>query len=248
VIASRRVSRHRVTGRRPSATDPPTASSLLRLIWLASPALPVGGFSYSEGLEAAVDAGTLTTETAAADWLLDQLHLGLARSELAVLAKAMRAWQRDDRATVQSLNHWVATTRETSELRQQSEQMGRSLALWLANTEGDDARIDALRDLQPAPTWPIAWALAAARSGAPLRDALLAHAFGWAENLVQAALKAIPLGQNAGQRVLSRLLDAIPAAVDRSIALDAGSRQAFLPMLAILSAQHESQYSRLFRS
>jgi urease accessory protein len=126
--------------------------------------------------------------------------------------------------------------------------MGRSLALWLANTEGDDARIDALRDLQPAPTWPIAWALAAARSGAPLRDALLAHAFGWAENLVQAALKAIPLGQNAGQRVLSRLLDAIPAAVDHAIALDAGSRQAFLPMLAILSAQHESQYSRLFRS
>jgi len=248
VTAARRVSRRRVTGRRPSATAPPTASSLLRLIWLASPALPVGGFSYSEGLEAAVDAGTVTTESAAADWLLDQLHLGLARSDLTVLAKAMRAWQRDDRATVQSLNDWVATTRETSELRQQSEQMGRSLGLWLANIEGDDARIDALRDLQPAPTWPIAWALAAARSGAPLRDALLAHAFGWAENLVQAALKAIPLGQNAGQRVLSRLLDAIPAAVDHAIALDAGSRQAFLPMLAILSAQHESQYSRLFRS
>ena len=248
MTVARRASCHRTTGRRLPPTDPLTASSLLRLIWLASPALPVGGFSYSEGLEAAVDAGMVTTEFAAADWLLDQLHLGLARSELAVMAKAFRAWQRDDGAAVQALNDWVATTRETSELRQQSEQMGRSLALWLANTKGDDPRIVALRDLAPVPTWPIAYALAAARSGAALRDALLAHAFGWAENLVQAALKAIPLGQNAGQRVLARLLDAIPAAVDHAIGLDAGARQAFLPMLAILSAQHESQYSRLFRS
>ena len=248
MTVAQRASRRRIAGRRPPATDRLTAASLLRLIWLASPALPVGGFSYSEGLEAAVDARLVTDESAAGDWLLDQLHLGLARSELAVMAKALRAWQRDDHATVQSLNDWVAATRETAELRQQSEQMGRSLALWLANTGGGDPRIDTLRDLAPAPTWPIAYALAAARSGAPLRDALLAHAFGWAENLVQAALKAIPLGQNAGQRVLSRLLAAIPAAVDHAIALDTGGRQAFLPMLAILSAQHESQYSRLFRS
>ena len=238
----------RIPERRKRTPDALGAASLLRLIWLASPALPVGGFSYSEGLEAAVDAGLVTGESNAGDWLLDQLHLGLARSELAVMAKAFRAWERDDRDSAVSLNAWVASTRESSELRQQSEQMGRSLALWLANAGRDDPRIAVLAALAPSPTWPIAYALAAHCSGAPLREALMAHAFGWAENMVQAALKAIPLGQNAGQRVLARLLDAIPAAVDHAIGLDAGSRQAFLPMLAILSAQHESQYSRLFRS
>ncbi|MEO6744490.1 MAG: urease accessory protein UreF [Caldimonas sp.] len=238
----------RIPPRRQRTPNPLAAAALLRLIWLASPALPVGGFSYSEGLEAAVDAGLVTGESDAGDWLLDQLHLGLSRSELAVMAKAFRAWERDDRDSVQSLNAWIAGTRESSELRQQSEQMGRSLALWLANAGRDDPRIAVLAALAPSPTWPIAYALAAHCSGAPLREALLAHAFGWAENMVQAALKAIPLGQSAGQRVLARLLDAIPAAVDHAIGLDAGSRQAFLPMLAILSAQHESQYSRLFRS
>ena len=208
----------RALGRRLGAT------SLLRLIWLASPALPVGGFSYSEGLEAAVDAGLVTNETDAADWLLDQLHLGLSRSELAVMAQAFRAWQRDDRDAVQSLNDWVAGTRESSELRQQSEQMGRSLALWLANAERGDPRIAALGDL--AAVTDLADRLRARRRNAAARRCAR-HcspiAFGWAENMVQAALKAIPLGQNAGQRVLARLLDAIPAAVDHAIGLDAGS-------------------------
>ena len=232
--------------RRPPA--PLGAAALLRLIWLASPALPVGGFSYSEGLEAAVDAGIVSNESDAAAWLLDQLHLGLARSELPVVAQAIRAWRRADLGTVESSNAWIASTRESSELRQQTEQMGRSLALWLGNDGRDDVRVRQLSALIPSPTWPVAYALAAVHSGAPLREALLAHAFGWAENIVQAALKAIPLGQRAGQRVLTQLIEAIPASVDRAIALEPAARQAFLPMLAILSAQHESQYSRLFRS
>src|SRR6267154_2360339 len=95
--------------------EPLAASALLQLMWLASPALPVGGFSYSEALEAAVEAGLVTTETDARAWLRDQLHLGLARSDLAVCAKAFLAWQRDDRADIAELNDWVTTTRETSE-------------------------------------------------------------------------------------------------------------------------------------
>lgn len=230
------------------AAAPLGAHALLRLMWLASPALPVGGFSYSDGLEAAVEAGLVTGESDAAAWLLDQLGLGLARSELAVVARAFGAWQRVDAATIEALNAWFVQTRESSELRQQTEQMGRSLALWLGNSGRDDPRIGQLAALLPSPTWPVAYALAAVHSGAPLRAALLAHGFGWAENAVQAALKAIPLGQSAGQRVLAQLTDAIPAAVDRAIALGPSERQAFLPMLAILSAQHETQYSRLFRS
>ena len=81
-----------------------------------------------------------------------------------------------------------------------------------------------------------------------MRDVLLAYAFGWAENMVQAAIKAVPLGQSAGQRILQILIDAIPDAIAHALALPDSQRQAFTPMLAILSAQHEHQYSRLFRS
>ena len=230
------------------APTPTSAASLLQLMWLASPALPVGGFSYSEGLESAVDAGLVTTEAQAAAWLLDQLRLGLARSDLPLAAKAFAAWQRDDRDAIRELNDWVVQTRESSEMRLQAEQMGRSLLEWLKNRGLADERLAVLAALKPAPTWPVAFALAAAQTGAPLRDALLSLCFGWAENMVQAALKSVPLGQNAGQRVLAALADAIPGAVDRAIAATHAERQAFTPMLAILSARHEAQYSRLFRS
>ena len=230
------------------AATPPPAAALLQLMWLASPALPVGGFSYSEGLESAVESGRVSNEQTAANWLLDQLHLSLARSDIAVVSQAFKAWRRNDPGTIAELNAWVTTTRETSELRQQTEQMGRSMVEWLKNRGLADERVAQLGALKPAPTWPVAFALAAAQTGAPLREALLSFAFGWAENMVQAALKAVPLGQNAGQRVLAALTSQIPGAVDHATRLMDSERQAFTPMLAILSAQHETQYSRLFRS
>jgi urease accessory protein len=125
--------------------------------------------------------------------------------------------------------------------------MGRSLLEWLRNhTTATAVQIELLASLQP--TYPLAFALAAASTQAPLRECLLAYAFGWAENMVQAAVKSVPLGQSAGQRILSALTAAIPAAVDHALSLGEEQRQAFAPMLAILSAQHEVQYSRLFRS
>lgn len=224
-----------------------TDDALLQLVWLASPALPVGAFSYSEGLETAVDEGRVSDEATACAWLVDQLRLAQARSELAVAAAAWRAWEAHDPARLQQLDRWVLATRESAEFRLQTEQAGRSLADWLRQRHGaDDDRAATLKML--APTWPLAWALAAWRSGAPPRAALLAMAFGWSENLVQAAVKSVPLGQSAGQRLLAALAAAIPAAVDEALAHDDDSRQAFAPMLAIVSARHEAQYSRLFRS
>jgi urease accessory protein len=230
------------------AAQPLAATTLLRLMWLASPALPVGGFSYSEGLEPAIEAGLASDEAGVESWLVDQLMLCLARDELAVVARAIAAWRRLDAARIEELNDWVRLTRESAELRQQTEQMGRSMLEWLRQRDPADAAVLLLAALRPAPCWPVAWALAASQSGAPVRDALLCHAFGWAENMVQAAMKAVPLGQGAGQRILQALADAIPAAVDTAVALPDSGRQAFSPMLAILSAQHETQYSRLFRS
>lgn len=223
------------------------APSLLQLIWLASPALPVGGFSYSEGLEAGVDHAGVATETIASDWLADQLHLSLARGDLAAIAQAIPAWRTGDLHRVRQLNDWVLQTRETSELRAQAEQMGRSLLDWLRNHDGADAaHIEACARMQP--TYPVAFALAASQTEASVRDCLLAYAFGWAENMMQAAIKSVPLGQSAGQRMLARLARDIPAAVESAMQLPDGERQAFSPMLAILSSQHETQYSRLFRS
>lgn len=252
-------------------------ATLLRLMWLASPALPVGGFSYSEGLEAALDAGRIQSEASVGDWLLDQLHLSLARADLPACAQAFQAWQAPpDAARLQALNDWVLATRESAEFRLQTEQMGRSLVEWLRNGEhAGDPRLACCAELSPAPTWPVAFALACALACAheplaedqgedhakdpakdPTKDnaqgaaasALLALAFGWAENMAQAAMKSVPLGQAAAQRILTRLTQAIPSAVQQALALPDHERQAFTPGLAILSARHESQYSRLFRS
>jgi urease accessory protein len=125
--------------------------------------------------------------------------------------------------------------------------MGRSMSDWLRQREAPQSALATLATLQP-PCWPIAWALGAALSPATAHEALQAFAFGWAENAVQAAVRAVPLGQSAGQRRQDALAEQIPAAVAHALALPATERQAFLPGLALLSARHEHQYSRLFRS
>ncbi len=226
-----------------------TPAALLGLLRLASPALPVGGFSYSEALEAAVDAGLVHDEASAAQWLSDQLHLAQARSDLPLVAAAHRAWQHHDAARIAQLNTWLLSTRETAELRAQSGQMGRSMLDWLRQQPADDdARVTTLAALAPVPTWPIAFALGAVQCGADTHETVLACGFAWAENQVQAALKAVPLGQRAGQRILARLAQELEPLAQTALTLDDDQRQVFAPLLAIASSQHETQYSRLFRS
>lgn len=228
----------------PMRTDAP---ALLQLIWLASPALPVGGFSYSEGLEAAIDHQLVHDESSCTLWLADQLLLTQARGDMAVMAQAVTAWQKMDIDRLKQLSLWVWQTRESSEMRLQTAQMGRSLLDWLRNLQM--ASPDALQCLASLPPcYPLAYALALSCTAAPLEQGLQAYAFGWAENMTQAALKAVPLGQSSGQRMLAVLARAIPGAVHTALSLDDETRQAFSPMLAILSSRHETQYSRLFRS
>jgi len=223
------------------------ATELLQLIWLASPALPVGGFSYSEALEAAIDHEHVHDEATCADWLADQLHLSQARGDMALMAQAITAWQAMNTDRLKDLSQWVHTTRETNEMRLQTEQMGRSLLDWLRiQNKATSAALKHCSELRP--TYPIAMSLALSLANAPLDQALQAYAFGWAENMTQAALKAVPLGQVSGQKILARLAQEIPDAVQHAIALRDDQRQAFCPMLAVMSARHETQYSRLFRS
>jgi urease accessory protein len=232
--------------------QPLPASSLLQLMWLASPALPIGGFSYSEGIEAGVDSAHIATFSIANNWLIDQLNLSLGRADLAVVAKAIPAWRRGDLTRIDELNGWVLQTRETSELRLQTEQMGRSMLDWWRKQpsfHGDfQDNFEINQNFFKSPTYPLVFALAASSTQASVRDCLMSFAFGWAENITQAAVRAVPLGQTDGQCILANLAAHIPAAVDAAMKLQDSERQAFSPMLAILSSQHETQYSRLFRS
>ncbi|MEY3783128.1 MAG: hypothetical protein RIS97_1307, partial [Pseudomonadota bacterium] len=194
--------------------QPLPAPSLLQLMWLASPALPIGGFSYSEGIEAGVDSAFIATFSIANEWLNDQLHLSLSRADLAVVGKAIPAWRRGDLTRIDELNDWVLQSRETSELRLQTEQMGRSMLDWWRKQpsfHGDfQDNFQSNQDFLKSPTYPLVFALAASSTQASVRDCLMSFAFGWAENMTQAAVRAVPLGQTDGQRILANLAEHIP--------------------------------------
>lgn len=226
-------------------------AELTALLHLASPALPVGAFSYSQGLESAIDAQWIVDERTASEWIEGGLANVLARCELPFLSHQIARWNAHDAAAIAALttaDGEFLASRESAELRRETEQMGWSLKqLCLSLEWGDAARRETLAALAPA-AQPSAFAFAVAAHGIETQAALAAYAFSWAENQVAAALKAVPLGQMAGQRIIVSLRGAIEAAVERAMATPPDAIHTFAPMLGVLSARHELQYSRLFRS
>lgn len=240
--------------------------ALVRLLQLASPTLPVGAYSYSQGLEAAIEAGSVTDAASAALWIGDVLRHSIAAVEGPIVLALHRAWRRDaaepdaaepDSAAVAdevaALNALFLATRETSELHAETAQMGYSLVRLLGELEGPEAAAALSRPARPpaAPlSFPAAFTFAAARWQIDEEPALLAYLWAALENQVMAAVKAIPLGQTDGQRVLRSLGAQLPAlariAATARPPLDALYN--FTPGLAIASSRHEAQYSRLFRS
>jgi urease accessory protein len=221
---------------------------LARLLQLASPALPVGAYSYSQGLEAAVDAGLVRDAASAQTWISDVLELSLASMEAPVLLRLMRAWSQADLAGVDHWNAYFLASRETAELRAETVQMGYSLTRLLS--EIDEQDVSSFVQLQriSEPAFPAAYACAAAHWQIESSSALIAYLWSWIENQVMAAIKTVPLGQTDGQKILlalgARLDDIAQAAAARNDQ-ELGN---FAPGLALLSSQHETQYSRLFRS
>ena len=221
---------------------------LVRLLQLASPALPVGGFSYSQGLEAAVEAGLVRDCASALNWIGDLLEYSSGRMDAPVLLRLIAAWRSKDLAAVKYWNDLFLAGRETAELRAETVQMGFSLARLLKHLDGIDS--DALTYMNKLNeiTYPAAFACAVASWNLPLSAALSTYLWSWAENQVMAALKIVPLGQTDGQRMLLSLGGRLSAIVERASALGDDDIGAFMPGLAILSSRHETQYSRLFRS
>jgi urease accessory protein len=205
--------------------------NLSRLLQLASPTLPVGAYSYSQGLESAIDAGYVRDAATAQEWIGDVLELSMARMEAQVLRAQING-------PTQERNDFFVATRETAELRAETLQTGQSLARLLADL-GIPVAIH-------EPAFPSAFALAVRHWKIEPHGAVVAYLWSWLENQVMAAIKAVPLGQTAGQKMLLSLGDRLGALAHLDLAEAAWSN--FMPGLAYLSSQHETQYSRLFRS
>jgi urease accessory protein len=222
----------------------------IRLLQLASPTLPVGAYTYSQGLEWAVESGVVRDEAGAARWIGDLLEWGMGRFEAPLLGQLMDAWSAADDARVARLNGDFLAGRETSELRAETLQMGYSLVRLLVELDafaalpGWRARLAAV----PEAAFPTAWSAAAAAWQVPAGLALGAYLWSWLESQAMAAIKLVPLGQSAGQRLLATLGERIPAVAARAAVLPEDEWSNFTPGLALACSRHETQYTRLFRS
>ena len=217
--------------------------ALLRCLQLSSPGLPIGAYSYSQGLEWAVEAGWVTSEQTLRDWLAEQLTCALGPLDIAVYARLHAAVAAGDDAAVGRWNDLLLAHRETSELRADDRDRGAALLRLLREFQ---VRRPAALDGDVAQA--TAHALAAVHWAVPLQAAAHGYAWAWLEGQVIAGVKLVPLGQAAGQRLLFALASDIPAAVAHGLALADDDIGGALPALAIASARHETQYTRLFRS
>ncbi|WP_349974235.1 urease accessory UreF family protein [Pseudomonas sp. WHRI 8519] len=219
--------------------------ALLRLLQLASPGLPVGGFTYSQGLEWAVEAGWVRDIKSFSAWQCEQMHDTLAYLDWPVLARLYHACQADDAGAFARWSRFLLANRETAELRLEEQQRGAALARLLDGWQ-----------LGQAPVWRpslelsqlggMAWL--AVHWSIPLRQLALGHAFAWLEGAVMAGVKLVPFGQQAAQTLLRDLGETLPGIIDQALALGDDQLGGGLPLLAIASSRHETQYTRLFRS
>jgi urease accessory protein len=211
-----------------------TTTNLVRLLQLASPTLPVGAYSYSQGLEAAIEAGIVKDAESAGRWIKDVLDFSVASMEAPVLFRLLT-----EEAETENLNTLFLASRETAELRAETVQMGYSLCRLLGEL--------GIKDLPQGETaFPTAFAFAAREWGIEPREALVGYLWSWLENQVMAAIKGIPLGQTDGQKILLSIANTLPSLAEQAMELKNPAN--FAPGLAMLSSRHETQYSRIFRS
>ncbi|MBC9249327.1 urease accessory protein UreF [Pseudomonas alcaligenes] len=218
------------------------------LLRLASPQLPIGGYSYSQGLEMAVEQGLVHDPDSAERWLADQLLLNLARFEAPLLLAHCNAAAAQDWAQLSELAARHRASRETRELALESRQMGYSLKQLLDGLPELDQAARAFLAEQGEIGLATAWALAARAWQIAAQDALAAWLWGWLENQLAVLMKTLPLGQQAAQRLTSQLLPTLEQAQRQASALEPAHWGSAAFGLALASMAHERQYSRLFRS
>ena len=222
----------------------PNLFSQLKLMYLVSPALPIGAYAYSQGLEYAVDTGWVKNTDDLSEWLSGILEHSLKYNDLPLLAAIYSAYQNKELRRVNELNRFCRACRETKELLLEDEQLGLALLKILETHDLPSAHLS----LEDKPSIVTSFAFAGVDWNIPMSDLLQGFCWSWLENQVAAATKAIPLGQTQAQRVLMALMQAIPAIVASALKLEESEWGASLPGLAMSSGLHEQQYSRLFRS
>jgi urease accessory protein len=222
-----------------------TDLALIRLLQLVSPGLPIGMYSYSQGMERAVDDGWISTSSEADEWISGIMESGLTCIDLPILARLYTAWHSNDEDGVFYWSRTLIAYRETAELRAEDRQTGQALARLLAEMELPTMQTWIRK---PETTLATVFGFAAVNWGIPKDQAMLGYLWSWLENQVLCAVKLVPLGQVAGQRLLADLAAKIPGLVDKALQLadDEIGGSAF--GLALASSRHEMQYSRLFRS
>lgn len=226
------------------ANDPHQLANL-RLWQLISPALPVGAYAYSGGLEYALHAGWLRDARDVEQWITGLLQHTLCQLDLPILKRCYHAWENSDPGTVQQWSEFILAARESSELQTEDLHLGRALATLLSDLGIHEAQV--LRQSDTAP-FVCLLALAGVKWQVPTDQLAAGLLWSWSENQVAAAIKLVPLGQTAGQKMLLHIAEVIPAAVAVGLTLADDEIGAMAPGLGIASAQHEVQYSRLFRS
>lgn len=223
-----------------------TDSNFLWILQLASPALPVGAYSYSEGLETLVEEGIVSQAEALKQWITSELRYGAIRLEAAVMLRAAESARMENLERLCYWNRWLSAARETQELRNSSWQMGRSLVQLLGKLQPQ--LLPTINTVGNPCNYAIAFGIATAHWQIHLHAALLAYLHSWATNLITAGVKLIPLGQTAGQELLLELQPLISATVQEILGLTDDELGCCSWGLSLASMQHETQYTRLFRS
>lgn len=220
-------------------------SSLIRLLHLVSPSLPTGAFSYSQGLEWAVEEGWVGNYSSLKQWLIDSLHQSLARLDIPMLRAMYQACSLENIKELEKLCNTLLAFRETQEFVLEEKNRGRAMASLLESL-----------NLLPALHWkPVVstsqlagYSLAASSWRIPVRQAASGYIWSWLENQTLTGIKIIPLGQTEGQQMLAELTDKISPSIDRGFSLSFDEIGASTPALAIASSLHETQYTRIYRS
>jgi urease accessory protein len=221
---------------------------MLNLLQLASPALPLGGYSYSEGLETLVETGRITSAAQLKAWMDASLRYGTIQLEAAIAIRAYRCMISEDFPQLTAWNQWLSASKETSELRQQSWQMGQSLMRLLLDLEEQPQVATCVESVPPPWNYAVAFGIGAACWQIDEPEAILGYLHSWASNLIGAGIKLIPLGQTAGQKLLKSLHPDLEICGDRSLQLSDDELASCSWGLGLASMAHETQYTRLFRS
>jgi urease accessory protein len=224
------------------------ATALLHLLQLASPSLPIGGYSYSQGLETALEKGLVRDEMSAREWIVDTLHHVVARFEAPVMWRLLHAFSMKDADAVSDWTERFIAARDTAEFRAETIQMGYSMSRLALDLKLADETLRAILQTLPEVPLPTALAYAAVALNVPHEAALLGMLFSWAENQVLVCVKSVPLGQVSGQRLLLSLQPELESAAHTAKQLADDDLSNWSPGLSLLSMQHEVQYSRLYRS